>query len=70
MISDSTTFLPSRERLRCSTGEDPYRVAWELAASLPVPQAIVEVARRCGLPVAEASLLVFCELREDQPIAP
>lgn len=70
MIRDSATFLPTRDRLHCRTAEDPYQVAWEAATSLPVPQAIAQVADRCGLPLSEASLLVFCELSEDRPVAP
>ena len=70
MIRDSATFLPTRDQLHCVSSEDPYQVAWEAATSLPVTQAIAEVAARCGMPVSEASLLVFCELSEDRPVAP
>lgn len=67
---DSVRFIPRRESLHCRTQEDPYRVAWEAAGRLPVPQAIAEVAQRCGLPAQEASLLVFCELTEPAPVLP
>ncbi|HZT67201.1 MAG TPA: hypothetical protein VFA11_15535 [Acidimicrobiales bacterium] len=70
MISDTSAFIPTRDRLHCQTAEDPYRVAWEAASTLPVPQAIAEVVSRCGVPKEEASLLVFCELREESPLVP
>ncbi|HEV2370239.1 MAG TPA: hypothetical protein VGR90_10220 [Acidimicrobiales bacterium] len=62
-------YIPGRDSLCCDTA-NPYLVAWEAAARLPVPEAISEVARVCGLPFAQASLLVFCELRESQPLEP
>lgn len=70
MIRDTSAYIPTRDRLHCATAEDPYRVAWEAASTLPVPQAIAEVVSRCGLPQDEASLLVFCELQEDRPVVP
>lgn len=63
-------YIPGREALQCRSAANPYRVAWEAAARLPVPQAIDEVSRVCGIPFAQASLLVFCELRETQPLEP
>ena len=65
-----SSFIPGREALCCRTAEDPYRVAWEAAARLPVSEAIHEVARVCGIPLEQANLLVFCELREAQPLEP
>ena len=65
-----SSFIPGRETLHCQTAEDPYRVAWEAAATLPVHEAIDEVVRRCGIPLEQANLLVFCELREAQPVEP
>lgn len=67
---DIANFIPGREALHCRTSEDPYRIAWEAAGRLPVTQAIAEVAQRCGMPSGEASLLVFCELREPAPLLP
>jgi len=67
---DLSNYIPRRDSLHCASTEDPYRVAWEAAATMPVTQAIAAVADRCGMPVQEASLLVFCELRESQPVVP
>ena len=67
---DVSRFIPGRDTIHCQTAEDPYRTAWEAAAHLPIPDAIDEVVRRCGIPFEQANLLVFCEVREAQPIEP
>lgn len=69
-MTDVSAFIPGRESIHCQTAEDPYRAAWEAAAHLPIPDAVNEVVRRCGISVEQASLLVFCEMREAQPIVP
>ena len=69
-MEDVSRFIPGRESIHCQTAEDPYRAAWEAAAHLPIPEAIDEVVRRCGIPFEQANLLVFCEAREAQPILP
>lgn len=67
---DVTRFIPVRDSIPCPGAEDPYLIAWEAAARLPIPDAIDEVARRCGVPLGLANLLVFCEVREAEPVAP
>lgn len=67
---DVTRFIPGRDSIPCPGAEDPYRIAWEAAARLPIPDAIDEVARRCGVPAEVANLLVFCEVREAAPLGP
>ena len=67
---EASRYIPERDSLRCPAAANPYRVAWEAAARLPVREAIAEVATICDIPFAQASLLVFCELRENQPVEP
>ncbi|HET6810251.1 MAG TPA: hypothetical protein VFH50_04510 [Acidimicrobiales bacterium] len=67
---DISTLIPGRDSIRCQTTADPYRTAWEAAAQLPIPDAINEVVRRCGIPFDQANLLVFCEVREAFPVRP
>jgi hypothetical protein len=70
MMFDLSNYIPRRDSLHYVGTEDPYRVAWEAAATMPVTQAIAAVADRCGMPLQEASLLVFCELSEVEPVVP
>ncbi|HEX5268434.1 MAG TPA: hypothetical protein VFW24_16820 [Acidimicrobiales bacterium] len=67
---DVSTFIPGPDSIRCRTAADPYRTAWEAAAHLSIPDAVNEVVLRCGIPFDQASLLVFCEMRESHPIVP
>lgn len=67
---DVTRFIPGRDAIPCTPAEDPYRIAWEAAARLPIPDAVDEVARRCGVAADVANLLVFCEVTEASPIGP
>jgi hypothetical protein len=67
---DVSAFIPGRDTIHCQTAADPYRTAWEAAAHLPIPDAINEVVHRCGIPFDQASLLVFCEVREARPVLP
>lgn len=69
-LMDVSRFIPGRDAIHCRTAEDPYRIAWEAAAHLSIPDAVDEVVQRCGITIEQASLLVFCEVRESQPVLP
>jgi len=70
MMFEVAKYIPGRDSLGNPGAQNPYRVAWEAGARLPVAQAIDEVARVCHITYSQASLLVFCELRESQPLEP